>query len=230
MPHRKVVYPSPKDWANQLDHPPHRLTGIPSEHIPELPQQCCPLLQLRRIVGPPRSLTTQNAAKFEIQKSKTVPLCEGGKSAFLIVDLNPEFWLTPPAVACSPPSPASHAADERRCLRPGCCTAFRVTGLLPPTCSVLAACGLSSRTSRRRSLYIRALAGVPDNRALLKRRHATHVVGSERFIDGRAGPRQMSSDVTFLQEMFGHLFTYRSFGIRYLAAVADYSTSVQGDI
>ena len=91
MPHRKVVHPSPKNRVDQFDHPPHRLTGKPSEHIPELPQQRRPLLQLRRIVGPPCSLTTENATKFKTQESKTVPLCEVGQSAFLLVDLDSQF-------------------------------------------------------------------------------------------------------------------------------------------
>ena len=42
--------------VDHLDHPPHGLAGEPSEHIPELRQQRYPLLQLRRIVGPPRSV------------------------------------------------------------------------------------------------------------------------------------------------------------------------------
>jgi len=38
MPHRKVVQPPPQDWIDHFDHPPYRLAGVPSEHIPELPQ------------------------------------------------------------------------------------------------------------------------------------------------------------------------------------------------
>src|SRR5215472_808464 len=91
MPHRKVVHPSPKNWIDQVDHPLHRLTGVPSEHIPEFCQQRRSLLQPRRIVGSPRSFKTQNAAKLKSQKSETVSLCEVGESTFLLVDLNSQF-------------------------------------------------------------------------------------------------------------------------------------------
>jgi hypothetical protein len=37
MPHRKIVHPSPEDRADQLDHPSHRLAGVSSEYVPELP-------------------------------------------------------------------------------------------------------------------------------------------------------------------------------------------------
>src|ERR1700676_2776349 len=68
MSHRKIVHPPPKHGVDHLDHPPHGLAGEPSEHIPELRQQRCPLLQLRRIVGPPRSRATENATEFKTQE------------------------------------------------------------------------------------------------------------------------------------------------------------------
>jgi RNA-directed DNA polymerase len=40
---------------------------------------------------PPHSRTAQNAAEFKTQEPKTVPLCEVGESAFLLVDLYPQF-------------------------------------------------------------------------------------------------------------------------------------------
>ncbi len=49
------------------------------------------LLQLGLIVGPPCAFKTQNKTKFKTQKTKTVPLCEVGQSALLLVDLDAQF-------------------------------------------------------------------------------------------------------------------------------------------
>jgi hypothetical protein len=57
MSHRKVVHPPSEDWVDQFDHPSYGLAGKRSEQLTELPQQRSPLLELRRIVGPPLAAT-----------------------------------------------------------------------------------------------------------------------------------------------------------------------------
>ena len=91
VPHRKVVYPSPKDRINQFDHPPNRLADVPPEQLPELLQQRRPLLQPRRDVRPPHSLTTANATEIKAQECNAVPFGKVCNSALFLVNLNLQF-------------------------------------------------------------------------------------------------------------------------------------------
>src|SRR5215467_5085803 len=64
----KVIHPAAQDRIDHLNHFSHRLADVASEDLPELCEQRCPLLQLRRIVWSPHPITAPNATIFKTQE------------------------------------------------------------------------------------------------------------------------------------------------------------------
>ena len=91
MPYRKVVHPTAQDRIYQLDHPPYRLALESSEGVSQLRQQRCPILHLRRILGPPRALFTPREAELKAEKVKTLSFPQIHDSTLLFIYLHTEF-------------------------------------------------------------------------------------------------------------------------------------------
>ena len=87
----KVVHPAAQ---NRIDFRNHSLDGpadMLSEDLPEFCIQCCPLLQLGRIVGPPLLPKAEYAPILKTQKSKALSLLQIHHPALVLVDLNAEL-------------------------------------------------------------------------------------------------------------------------------------------
>src|SRR5450759_806402 len=96
----KVVHPATQ---NRIDFRNHDLDGpadMLSEDLPELLKQCCPLLQLGRIVWPPLPLKAEYAPKFKTQECKALFLFQIHHSTLVLVDFNAELreFLAQPSV------------------------------------------------------------------------------------------------------------------------------------
>jgi hypothetical protein len=91
MPYRKVVHPTAQDRVYQLDNPPYRLALESSKDVSQLPRQRRPILYLRRILGPPRTLLTPDAAELKAEKTKTFTFPQIHDSTLLFIYLHSEF-------------------------------------------------------------------------------------------------------------------------------------------
>src|SRR5215469_7266095 len=88
MPHREVVHPPPEHRIDQVYHPLDRLRPVSAEHLFELPHQCRPLLQLRRVMRPPRPPSTAEVAEVEAQKPEALTSLKVDYAALFIIDFN----------------------------------------------------------------------------------------------------------------------------------------------
>ena len=91
MTHRKVVYPSPQYWVDELHYSAYWLGAEAPENNLELAQQLCSLLQLWGVLQSPRPFKTANATKLKAQKPKALSLRQVHDSALLFIDLNLEL-------------------------------------------------------------------------------------------------------------------------------------------
>src|SRR6201984_737308 len=88
VPNREVVPPSPQHRIDQVYHPFDRLRPVSAEHLFELPHQCRPLFELRRVMRPPRPASTAEVAKVEAQKSEAFTSLKVDCAALFIIDFN----------------------------------------------------------------------------------------------------------------------------------------------
>src|SRR6202007_2509607 len=88
VPNREVVHPSSYHRIDQVYHPFDRLRPVSAEHLFELPHQCRPLLELRRVMRPPRPPSTAEIAEVEAQKSEAFTSLKVDYAALFIIDFN----------------------------------------------------------------------------------------------------------------------------------------------
>src|SRR2546425_12678008 len=93
MPHGEVVHPAPQDGINMMHHPADWLGVEAPERLLELAQQRRSLLEPRRVVRPPQSPQTADAAEVKPQESEAVPLRQVHDPPLLLVD--PDVELCP---------------------------------------------------------------------------------------------------------------------------------------
>jgi hypothetical protein len=82
----KVINPALQDWIDQLYDPIHWLGLIAPENLLELPDYFRSLLELGRIVRPPRPSSRANAAEFEAQESEALSIYQVHNSTLFCGD------------------------------------------------------------------------------------------------------------------------------------------------